>query len=216
MKSQGRETADVTSRWIFRKPRLRYGLHIALAVFVGLIAAPSAAPGAQPDAGREAVAENRQIQITADQLTTHNDENFAEFSGNVEAVQGDFTIRSESLRIYFRKEGQASESEAVGQDSIHQIVAEGNVRINTGQQTAKSDRAEYSVKEGTLVLIGEGSTVTDGLNSIEGSRLTLNRNTGKITVEGGEQRVRAVFYPNSDMGFSGLGTPSEKPNASQP
>ncbi|HHP7236651.1 MAG TPA: lipopolysaccharide transport periplasmic protein LptA [Desulfobacterales bacterium] len=200
----------MTSRWIDRKQKIRYGPRIALVVFVGLIAAASAAAAAQPDASREAAAGSRQIRITADQLTTHSEENFAEFSGNVEAVQGDFTIRSESLRIYFRREGQASESEAVGQDSIHQIVAEGNVRINTGQQTAKSDRAEYSVKEGTLVLIGEGSTVTDGLNSIEGSRLTLNRNTGKITVEGGEQRVRAVFYPNSDMGFSGLGAPSEE------
>lgn len=177
-------------------------------VFVGLIAASSAAPAAQPDSSREP-AESRQILITADQLTTHSEENFAEFSGNVEAVQGDFTIRSESLRIYFRRKGQASENEAVGQDSIQQIVAEGNVRIDTGRQTAKSDRAEYSIEDGTLVLIGEGSTVTDGLNRIEGSRLTLNRNTGKITVEGGEQRVRAVFYPNSDMGFSGLGTPSE-------
>jgi lipopolysaccharide export system protein LptA len=188
---------------------MRYGLRIALAVVVGLIAAASAAAAAHPDASREAAAETRQIQITADQLTTHSEENFAEFSGNVEAVQGDFIIRSESLRIYFQREGQTPESEAVGQDSIHQIIAEGNVRINTGQQTAKSDRAEYSVKDGTLVLIGEGSTVTDGLNSIEGSRLTLNRNTGEITVEGGEQRVRAVFYPNSDMGFSGLGAPSE-------
>lgn len=198
----------MTSRWIDRKPKIRYGRRIALVVFVGLIAASSAAPAAQTDASRKP-AESRQIQITADQLTTHSEENFAEFSGNVEAVQGDFTIRSESLRIYFRREGQASENEAVGQDSIQQIVAEGNVRIDTGRQTAQSDRAEYSVEDGTLVLIGEGSTVTDGLNRIEGSRLTLNRNTGKITVEGGEQRVRAVFYPNSDMGFSGLGTPSE-------
>jgi len=176
-----------------------------------LFAATVAVAAAQSKSGDgDSSAENRRIRITADQLTTNSAESFAEFTGNVEAVQADFTIRADSLRIYYRRKEEKPEPEAVAQDSIQRIVANGNVRINTGEQSAKSDRAEYSVEDGRLTLIGKGSTITDGLNSIEGSRLTLNRFTGEITVDGGEQRVRAVFYPNSDLGFSAPAAPSNQ------
>jgi len=176
---------------------------LSLLVFLGLTALSLLANAAKSESdGRKPESENRQIRITADQLTTSNEESFAEFTGDVEAVQADFIIRSDTLRIYYRSEQTTAETEAVGPDSIRRIVAEGNVRIQSGPQSATTDRAEYSVNDGQLTLIGKGSTVTDGLNRIEGSRLTLNRITGEIKVQGGEQRVRAVFYPNSDLGFS--------------
>lgn len=188
-------------------------LCIALAILGWLLAAAPAA-AAQTESSQDPAAENRQIRITADQLTTDSDANIVEFSGDVEAIQGNFTIRSDTLQIHYRSGGQPKESETAGQDSIQRIVAEGNVRIDTGQQTAQTDRAEYSVSEATLVLIGEGSTVSDGLNRITGSRLTLNRNTGAIRVDGGERRVRAVFYPNSDLGFTEPGGSAGKTEGS--
>lgn len=212
---RGAETIVKPNRPLFGH-RLARGLQLALLVFLGLVFAP-VNPAAAQSENNQPAADNRQIRITADQLTTNNEESFAEFTGNVEAVQGDFTIRSDALRIYYRRANQpAAETEALGQDSIQKIVARGNVRIKSGSQSATSDRAEYTVNDGNLVLIGKGSTVTDGLNRIEGSRLTLNRLTGEITVEGGDQRVRAVFYPNSDLGFSGLGEPSEQKKPTPP
>jgi lipopolysaccharide export system protein LptA len=41
------------------------------------------------------------IKITADRLDSNPDEKYAEFIGNVEAVQADFVITSKSLRIYY-------------------------------------------------------------------------------------------------------------------
>jgi lipopolysaccharide export system protein LptA len=43
-----------------------------------------------------------QIQIVADKLITNSAEKYAEFIGDVRASQGDLTITSEHLRIYYK------------------------------------------------------------------------------------------------------------------
>jgi lipopolysaccharide export system protein LptA len=54
--------------------------------------------------------------------------------------------------------------------------------------------AEYTMKSAVLVLTGERSNVTQGGRSISGTKFTLYRSAGKITIEGnGKNRVKAVF-----------------------
>lgn len=135
------------------------------------------------------------IQITADQLIGQVQNNTAEFIGNVEAVQGDFVIRSDRLRIHYRPNADRPASDPAGGDAIEKIVAIGHVRIQSGSRNARTELAEYFVDRGLLVLKGDNSTVTDGGNSIKGSVIRYSLVDGKISVVGGpSERVRAVFH----------------------
>ena len=60
------------------------------------------------------MAENEPIQITADQLISNNEEKYAEFIENVKAIQGDFVITSDKLRIYYQ--GDPFNNDAKGND----------------------------------------------------------------------------------------------------
>ena len=166
---------------------------VALWVCAAAVAGVVSETGAQSPGKTET--DSGPIQVTADELISRIKDNYAEFIGNVEAVQGDFVIRSDRLQIHYRKEATASAPDPAGGDAIEKIVAIGNVRIQSGSREARTELAEYLVDESLLVLKGQDSTVTDGNNSIKGSLIRFNRLDGKISVVGGpSERVRAVFH----------------------
>jgi len=145
-----------------------------------------------------------QIQIIADKLVTNNAEKFAEFVGDVRASQGNFVITSERLRIYYRDDPDRKKDQTGSQESIKRIVANGNVQLSSEKYEAKTDQVEYDLDTQVIVLIGENSTVTSGKNVLTGSKITVYRKNGQITVERSPQkRVKAVFYPKEK-------TPDEK------
>ena len=143
---------------------------------------------------------NQPVEITADELISHGSKNYAEFIGNVVAAQGDFSIRSDSLRIYYHTSAVDVSNNATQPDAIEKIVAIGNVVIHAEARRAENSRAEYRLKEDIVVLTGENSIVTDGKNTLTGSKITWQRETGQISVEGSEQkRVKAVFYSTESL-----------------
>ena len=168
---------------------------ISLTVFCSCILLSSAlCPEAAGQLSGTPDTQSAPIQITADRLVSRVKDNYAEFIGNVVAVQGDFEIRSDRLRIHYRRNAGQAVVDAAGSDAIEKIVASGRVRIKSGSRQAQTETAEYLVDEGLLVMKGENSTVVDGENSLRGSVIRLNRLDGKISVEGGpSERVRAVF-----------------------
>lgn len=154
------------------------------------------------------------VEITADELISYTDKNYAEFSGNVAAVQGSFAIRSDALRIYYRTTGAGISKGTPRPDAIEKIVAIGNVVIEADTRRAETDRAEYRLDEDLVVLSGETSVVTDGKNTLTGSKITWFRSTGQINVEGSSQkRVKAVFYSNESLS---LPTPGDSSAAGSP
>ena len=139
---------------------------------------------------------DEQIQIVADKLITNDAEKFAEFEGDVQASQGNFVITSERLRIYYRDEPGHNKDQTGSQESIKRVVANGNVQISSEKYEAKTDQVEYDLDTQVIVLMGENSTVTSGKNILTGSKITVYRKNGQITVERSPQkRVKAVFYP---------------------
>lgn len=134
------------------------------------------------------------IQITADRLESNAEQKYAEFIGNVKASQGNFKINSDTLRIYYSGDLINRDKQASNENLLNKIVAKGNVEILSDQYEAKADEAQYDVKTMTIVLAGENSTVTSGKNSISGSKIILYRADGRVKVEGGKNRVNAVFF----------------------
>ncbi len=144
------------------------------------------------------------IHVTADSLSSENNARFAEFTGNVKVTQGDFIIKSDSLKIFYKESG--GEKKAGTTESIEKIVATGNVKIESEESTAFSQQAEYDTNTMIMVLTGEDSRVFDRKNSVTGSKITFNRKDGLVKAEGdNKRRVNAVFFPDEKT------TPKKEP-----
>jgi lipopolysaccharide export system protein LptA len=136
------------------------------------------------------------IQITADQLISDNNEQWAEFIGNVKAVQADWVITSDKLRIYYAGGLLNSEEKSnTSEQSLKKIVATGNVKIISEQYSADAEMAEYDTQSMTIILSGEDAKLFSGKNSITGSKIILYQKEGRVKVEGSKnKRIKAVFY----------------------
>jgi lipopolysaccharide export system protein LptA len=172
---------------------------LLLSALLALIAAPCG-PGLAKDQtakGPEAADGEKMIRVTADRLVTNSESQNAEFIGNVYAIRENMTIRCDSLKIFYTDASVQGAQSQPGEGSIRRIVADGNVEINFDNQTATTQRADWSPQDQTIVLSGPGSKIVSGKNSITGAKITLHQENNRIQVESGSDgRVEAQFYSN--------------------
>jgi lipopolysaccharide export system protein LptA len=153
-----------------------------------------------PTANRNAFALEKEkdagnIQIKADSLVAYNEASYAEFSGNVSAVQGTTLITSDKLRIYYSKASDAKGKKETGEESVKKVVASGKVVIQSENRTAYTSMAEYIPATKVIVLSGPDSKVISGNNYVSGDKITFYVNEDRVTVERSkEKQVEAVFY----------------------
>jgi len=166
---------------------------ISAFIILGALSAPSAGadkkePAPVAESGKD------KIRITADTLTTESKAQFAEFSGNVKAVQGATVIIADRLRIFYKKDAQNKAAPRAEGTAIEKLEASGNVKITFDDKVAVTQKAVYLTEKRVLILSGPNSTVTSGKDSISGETITYNRADERIKVESGpNKRVEAVF-----------------------
>ena len=150
------------------------------------------------------------IHVQSDRMVSESQNEMVEFIGNVKATQGATTITSDRLKVYYRGN---LEDGGQTQDSIRKIIALGNVIIRSENRVAVTDKAEYHADAGTIQLIGPDSKVTSGNNTVTGERITMYRDTDRVSVEkGAKKQVEAVFY----SGSQGLDFKDDAPETPQP
>jgi len=138
------------------------------------------------------------IRITSNRMRAVSKAKYAEFIGNVRAVQGQFILTSDVLRIYYT-DSSTPDKKPVQKGSISKIVAKGNVHIKSEDFTAVSDLALYLTGPMVIILKGPNSKITSGENTIVGSKIIYYRGDGRIRIEGTpDKRVEAVFYSNKN------------------
>lgn len=143
----------------------------------------------------EDLKENKKIYITADKLIADSEAKWAEFIGNVRAVQEDTVITADRLKIFYKKVEDNNKNLTSDEGSIEKIISSGNVKINFDDKVAVAEHAVYTSETGVLVLTGPNSKVTSGTNFVSGEKITIYRAEDRMTVESGnEKRVEAVFY----------------------
>lgn len=139
------------------------------------------------------------IHITADRLVSDQNKQYAEFSGDVCATQGDTVIDSNRLKVFY-KSGADPGGNKTGGEMIRKIVATGEVAISFENRTAYSEKAVYTTRSNEVVLSGPDTRIESKNNSINGEKIIWNRRTGEITVIGGTgKRVEAVFESDSQL-----------------
>jgi lipopolysaccharide export system protein LptA len=138
--------------------------------------------------------EKDKIHITANTLISETESTYAEFRGNVKAVQGETVISADSLKIFYRQGQKNKKNPTATEAAIEKIVASGNVKITFDDKVAVTQQAVYLTGTRVLMLTGPNSKVTSGKDSVSGEKITFFRADGRIKVESGpDQRVEAVF-----------------------
>jgi lipopolysaccharide export system protein LptA len=184
----------------------------AAALLAAALAAPGAAEPARPAAPALAlpgVRRDQPITVTSRTLEFDYKQNVVVYRGDVEAVQGDVHLKSDTLTIRLasvdEKAGEtgdpapppAGDTTLGGRVQLRQVEAVGNVRIDQGERWATGGRAVYD-EERRVLTLSEEPVLHDGPNQIAGDRVIVYLDENRSVVEGGEKRVKAVLFPERD------------------
>jgi lipopolysaccharide export system protein LptA len=150
------------------------------------------------------------MKINSDTLEVRDKEKVATFSGNVHLVQGDTTLRSNSLVVFYEGDSVASPAKpapgAAGgatpasSHQIRRVEAKGGVIVVQKDQTATGDNGMFDMRANTVTLLGNVVISQNG-NVVKGDRLTVDMTTGVSRVEcdkvPGACRVQALILPGA-------------------
>jgi lipopolysaccharide export system protein LptA len=182
------------------------------------------------------------IQIEADSLEMRDKQKQATFSGNVKVVQGDTTMTSKKLVVFYESKNQQPAGATTGNakaaksappmqsavpgpdgsSSIRRLEAIGNVVVTQKDQVVTGENAVFDTKTNLVTMAG-GVVLTQGKNVLRGDRLIVDMTTGVSRVESDKGRVQGLFISsgqqgqgNGTPGIPGLTPPSGPPASNKP
>ena len=177
------------------------------------------------------------IQIEAASLEMLDKKKEATFAGNVKVVQGDTTMTSKKLVVFYDSNqpagtapqpGQKAASKPTaaaapmqsatpgpgGSSSIRRLEARGNVVVTQKDQVVTGETAVFETKTNLITMVG-GVVLTQGKNVLRGDRLMVDMTTGVSRVESDNGRVQGLFVSSGQTAptVSGAapGTPAPGP-----
>jgi lipopolysaccharide export system protein LptA len=216
----------------------------ALAVGIALIATGAASAQSTmqgvPNA-MQGFSQNRDqpIQIEAASLEMRDKKKEATFSGNVKVIQGDTTMTSKTLVVFYDSGGdkpatpqpaakatkgapmQSATPGPGGSSSIKRLEARGNVVVTQKDQVVTGETAVFDTRTNQITMLG-GVVLTQCKNVLRGDRLAVDMTTGVSRVESDTGRVQALLPQGggNDCGSGGSGKPGagplQLPGASKP
>ncbi len=136
------------------------------------------------------------INIESDRLEVREGDKIAVFSGNVNAIQGDTTLKAGTLTVYYGGEGSA----ATGSADIRRIEVAGKVYLKSNKQVATGDKGSFDMQSEVLVLSGDRVVLSEGDNVLVGCELVVQMKTGLAKVNGcknGSGRVKVLVDPKN-------------------
>ncbi|WP_407177701.1 LptA/OstA family protein [Bradyrhizobium sp. STM 3562] len=166
------------------------------------------------------------IQIEAASLEMRDKQKEATFSGNVKVVQGDTTMTSKTLVVFYESSSDKQQPPAKGKapakgapmqsatpgpsgsSSIKRLEAHGNVVVTQKDQVVTGETAVFDTKTNLITMLG-GVVLTQCKNVLRGDRLFVDMTTGVSRVESDSGKVQGLFINQSGQGGSGCGAPGQ-------
>ena len=162
---------------------------------------------------------DKPIQIEAASLEMRDKKKEATFSGNVKVIQGDTTMTSKVLVVFYEsKDPNAPATSAAGatksaakaapapmqsaapgpggSSSIKRLEAKGNVVVTQKDQVATGELAVFDTKTNLITMTG-GVVLTQCQNVLKGDRLLVDMTTGVSRVESDSSKVNGLFLNQS-------------------
>jgi len=120
---------------------------------------------------------NAPIDISANAIELQDKQQRAVFTGGAVFRQSTMTLNADRVVIAYT--GQITD----GAPQATRIDATGNVTLTRPDQTAKSRFAVYDINRRVVTMIG-GVRLTQGANTLNGGRLSIDLDTGRATIDG--------------------------------
>jgi lipopolysaccharide export system protein LptA len=160
------------------------------------------------------------IQIEAATLEMVDKKKEATFSGNVKVVQGDTTMTSKSLVVFYDSNSQSAPEAPTktkgaakssspplqsaapgpgGSSSIKRLEARGHVVVTHKDQTVSGETAVFDTRANLITMQG-GVVLTQCKNVLRGDRLVVDMTTGVSRVESDSGKVTGMFNQGAGSG----------------
>jgi lipopolysaccharide export system protein LptA len=206
--------------------------------------APATTTPSGPPNALQGFSQNRDkpLKISSASLEVRDKDKVATFAGDVHLVQGDTTLRSKTLVVFYddeagkpdaqKPDAQKPEAQkpakppaagAAGADAspmsqqIRRVEAKGGVLVTQKEQTATGESGIFDMQANTVTLLGN-VVISQGQNVVRGDRLTVDLTSGVSRVECGKTqgqcRVQALIQPSSMKGDKDKD--KDKPGAEAP
>lgn len=152
-----------------------------LALCAGLILSATAAVAQSTQVGFGTVQDNSglPVEVTAERLDVDQNTGLAIFRENVVIVQGEMRLTANEVTVIYNNELEV----------VERVEAVGDVVFVSGEDAAESERANYMVATGVLVMEGD-VLVVQGPSAITSDEMTVYVNQGTAELSG---RVRTVL-----------------------
>src|SRR5258708_7667184 len=211
------------STLVRRIAHLAYRVAFAAAVIAAGEACAQSAVQGVPNA-MQGFSQNRDqpIQIEAATLEMRDKKKEATFAGNVKVVQGDTTMTSKILVVFYDSapspatpapaNSKAAKSAPIqsatpgpgGSSSIRRLEAKGSVVVTQKDQIVTGETAIFDTKANLITMTG-GVVLTQCKNVLRGDRLLVDMTTGVSRVESDSGKVQGLFLQGQSCGSSATG-----------
>ena len=222
--------------------KMFFSRSLALAALALALIAPGAALAQSAMSGvpnaMQGFSQNRDqpIQIEAASLEMRDKKKEATFAGNVKVVQGDTTMTSKTLVVFYDSGPaapatpppanskaaaksasapmQAASPGPGGSSSIRRLEARGSGVVTQKDQVVTGETAIFDTKANLITMTG-GIVLTQCKNVLRGDRLKVDMTTGVSRVESDSGKVQGMF----DQGSQGCGpgaAPAPAPGGAKP
>jgi lipopolysaccharide export system protein LptA len=196
---------------------------VTLALFCCSEARAQSAAQGVPNA-MQGFSQNRDqpIQIEAASLEMRDKVKEATFSGDVKVVQGDTTMKSKTLVVFYdggsttpagapaagakappKAPIKAATPGPGGSSSIRRLEARGGVIVTQKDQVVTGQTAVFDTKSNLITMAGT-VVLTQGKNVLRGDRLMVDMTTGVSRVESDSGRVQGLFISSGQNGGGSL------------
>ena len=124
------------------------------------------------------------VEVSADELAVDQNTGAATFTGNVVIGQGDMRLSAARVLVIYRKD----------QSGIERLEATGGVTLVSGPDAAESQRADYDIDEGVIVMTGD-VLLAQGQSALTADRMTVNLDDGTARMQG---RVKTILQTGNN------------------
>lgn len=119
------------------------------------------------------------VEITSDNLAVDQTTGTAVFTGNVLIGQGEMRLSAARVVVVYRAENKG----------IARLEATGGVTLVSGPDAAESERADYDIDDGTIVMSGS-VLLAQGASALSADKMSVRLSDGTAQMSG---RVKTIL-----------------------
>ena len=140
---------------------------------IALVSSPVSAQSASVAFGSVEADPSLPVEVTSDTLEVNQADGTARFVGNVLVVQGVMRLSADMVFVINKAEKKG----------IERLEAEGNVVLVNGPDVAESERAEYTIDSG-IVVMNDNVLLVQENSTIASNHMVVNLNSGTAQMTG--------------------------------